>query len=202
MIDPKLYCETFSRLRASEEAKKEVLQMKEKKRVRMPKVLRGAAIAAAMAMALAVTAGAVNLATDGELFRYFTVVWAGEDSLLAVDGQGNQVEVTMVPEGQVTVEDGRMILHAQGEETDITDEIEATGSYHFAYDMTVVHDDGSEEVRTITIDITGGPDQWTLTQDNGDGTQYTTSGPDGEEPAVPESGTADSATKSAAVAGD
>ena len=202
MIDPKLYCETFSRLHASEEAKKEVLQMKEKKRVRMPKVLRGAAIAAAMAMALAVTAGAVNLATDGELFRYFTVVWAGEDSLLAVDGQGNQVEVTVVPEGQVTVEDGRMILHAQGEETDITDEIEAAGSYHFAYDMTVVHDDGSEEVRTITIDITGGPDQWTLTQDNGDGTQYTTSGPDGEEPAIPESGTADSATKSAAVAGD
>ena len=33
MIDKKLYCETFSRLRASEEAKKEVLQMKEKKRM-------------------------------------------------------------------------------------------------------------------------------------------------------------------------
>lgn len=57
MIDKKLYCETFSRLHASEEAKKEVFQMTKKKGARIPKLLRGAAIAAAMTMALAVTAG-------------------------------------------------------------------------------------------------------------------------------------------------
>ena len=57
MIDKKLYCETFSRLHASEEAKKEVFQMTKKKGTRIPKLLRGAAIAAAMTMALAVTAG-------------------------------------------------------------------------------------------------------------------------------------------------
>ena len=62
MIDKKLYCETFSRLHASEEAKKEVFQMTKKKGARIPKLLRGAAIAAAMTMALAVTAGAVNIA--------------------------------------------------------------------------------------------------------------------------------------------
>ena len=63
MIDKRLYCETFSRLCASEEAKKEVFQMmNEKKNARrLPKLLRGAAIAAAMAMALAVTAGAADL---------------------------------------------------------------------------------------------------------------------------------------------
>ena len=48
MIDKKLYCETFSRLHASEEAKKEVFQMTKKKGARIPKLLRGAAIAAAM----------------------------------------------------------------------------------------------------------------------------------------------------------
>ena len=87
MIDKKLYCETFSRLHASEEAKKEVFQMTKKKGARIPKLLRGAAIAAAMTMALAVTAGAVNIATDGEFFRQFTIVWTGEDSMRAVDAR-------------------------------------------------------------------------------------------------------------------
>ena len=40
MIDKKLYCETFSRLHASEEAKKEVFQMTKKKGTRIPKLLR------------------------------------------------------------------------------------------------------------------------------------------------------------------
>ena len=77
MIDKRLYQETFSHLRASDQAKQEVFQkMQEMKhRKRMPRVLRGAAIAAAMVMALAVTAGAVNVATDGEFFRQFTIVW-------------------------------------------------------------------------------------------------------------------------------
>lgn len=76
MIDKRLYQETFSHLRASDQAKQEVFQkMQEMKhRKRMPRVLRGAAIAAAMVMALAVTAGAVNVATDGEFFRQFTIV--------------------------------------------------------------------------------------------------------------------------------
>ena len=71
MIDKRLYCETISRLCASEEAKKEVFRMiKEKKRIRhLPKALRAGAIAAAMTMALAVTAGAADMATGGALLR-------------------------------------------------------------------------------------------------------------------------------------
>ena len=51
MIDKRLYQETFSHLRASDQAKQEVFQkMQEMKhRKRMPRVLRGAAIAAAIA---------------------------------------------------------------------------------------------------------------------------------------------------------
>ena len=180
MIDKKLYCETFSRLRASEEAKKEVLQMKEKKRMRMPKILRGAAIAAAMTMALAVTAGAVNLATDGELFRQFTIIWSEDNHYVAQDDQGNQVDITLMDGDLVTEEDGRLILHMNGENIDITEELEAEGVYACAYDMEVVHEDGSREPRTVSIQVTGSPENWTVTQDNGDGIAYETTGGTGE----------------------
>ena len=180
MIDPKLYCETFSRLHASEEAKKEVLQMKEKKRMRMPKILRGAAIAAAMTMALAVTAGAVNLATDGELFRQFTIIWSEDNHYVAQDDQGNQVDITLMDGDLVTEEDGRLILHMNGENIDITEELEAEGVYACAYDMEVVHEDGSRETRTVSIQVTGSPENWTVTQDNGDGIAYETTGGTGE----------------------
>ena len=58
MINEKLYRETFSRLRASDEAKKEVLmKMNEQTKTRrLPKILRAAAIAAMLTIALAVTA--------------------------------------------------------------------------------------------------------------------------------------------------
>ena len=180
MIDKKLYCETFSRLRASEEAKKEVLQMKEKKRMRMPKILRGAAIAAAMTMALAVTAGAVNLATDGELFRQFTIIWSEDNHYVAQDDQGNQVDITLMDGDLVTEEDGRLILHMNGENIYITEELEAEGVYACAYDMEVVHEDGSRETRTVSIQVTGSPENWTVTQDNGDGIAYETTGGTGE----------------------
>ncbi len=180
MIDKKLYCETFSRLRASEEAKKEVLQMKEKKRMRMPKILRGAAIAAAMTMALAVTAGAVNLATDGEFFRQFTIIWSEDNHYVAQDDQGNQVDITLMDGDLVTEEDGRLILHMNGENIDITEELEAEGVYACAYDMEVVHEDGSRETRTVSIQVTGSPENWTVTQDNGDGIAYETTGGTGE----------------------
>ena len=51
-------------------------------------VVRVAGLAAAIVMALCVTAGTVNAATDGKFFRRFTVVWTGEDTLAAVDGKG------------------------------------------------------------------------------------------------------------------
>lgn len=181
MIDKRMYRETFSQLRASDQAKQEVLQsMQEiKHRKRMPKVLRGAAIAAAMVMALAVTAGAVNVATDGALFRQFTIVWTSGDQYLARDDQGNAVSITLVDGDVVTEEDGRLILHADGQDIDITDQLEADGVYTYAYDMEVVREDGSQETRTVSIRVTGTPENWTVTQDNGDGVAYETAGGSG-----------------------
>lgn len=160
MIDKKLYCETFSRLHASEEAKKEVFQMKEKrqKHGRMPRLLRTAAIAAVMVCALAVTASAVNLATDGVLFATLREVWSDgyETRYEAVDEDGNVMDLTVVAGSTITVEDGRMILHAVNEDIDITDEIAETGAYHREWAM---------ERRTVTVDVSGTQEDWTLVEE-------------------------------------
>ena len=170
MIDERLYRETFSRLRASRKAKEEVFHMmKTRQKPRyLSKTLRAAAIAAVMAMALAVTAGAVNAATDGQFFRQFTVIWAGEDTLLAQDQEGNQVYITADESDAdlVTKENGRLILHAD-RDIDITRHLEQTGSYHYEYEAVAVWEDGSRETRTITIDIAGDLDEWTVTRNNG-----------------------------------
>lgn len=189
MIDKNLYRETFSQLHASDRAKQEVFQnMQEiKHRKHLLRVLRGAAIAAAMVMALAVTAGAVNVATDGALFRQFTIVLAEDNLYLAQDAQGNTVSITLADGDVVTEEAGRLILHVDGEDIDITDELEAEGVYTYACDMEVVREDGSRETRTISIQVTGSPEQWTVTQDNGDGIICeTTGGTGGASAAVTE----------------
>lgn len=185
MIDERLYRETFSRLKASRQAKEEVIQMTQSRKhsPRFPKILRGAAIAAVMVMVLAATAGAVNLATDGELFRRFTVTWAGEDTLLAEDQEGNQVYISIDrdEEDLVTKEDGRLILHAD-RDIDITEELTETGGYHYAYEATAEGQDGSREIRTITIDVTGGPEAWTVTRsDAANAADPVTGGEDGTE---------------------
>ena len=116
----------------------------------------------------------MNVATDGEFFRQFTIVWTSGNQYLAQDNQGNEVYVTVAAGEPVTKENGRLILHAQGEEIDITEAMEPAGAYHYAYDMDVAHEDGSRETRTVTIDVTGDLDRWTVSQDNGDGTSYET----------------------------
>lgn len=177
MIDKQAYCEMISRLHASPKAKEEVFYRMETRKhtSRLPKLLRTIAIAAAMTAALAVTAGAVNIATDGEFFRRFTVVWTDDDSMLAQDEEGNQVLITMAEDdGTVTGKDGRLVLHANGLELDITEVMEKAGAFHYEYDLTVVHKDGSQEVRTVAVDVSGDLEQGTVTQDNGDGTAITT----------------------------
>ncbi|MDO4314914.1 MAG: hypothetical protein Q4C45_03990 [Oscillospiraceae bacterium] len=159
MIDQKLYCETFSRLHASEEAKKEVFRMKENrnKRAKMPKLLRTAAVAAVMACALAVTAGAVNLATDGALFATLREVWSDgyETRYEAVDEAGNLMDIAVMAGSTVTEDNGRLILHAAGEDIDITGELTDDGAYHF---------EKVTEHRTVVVDIAGTPENWTLTE--------------------------------------
>ena len=83
MMDERLYRETFSRLRASGEAKKEVLvKMNEmnKKTMRRPlKALRAVGMAAVLTLALAVSA---NAATNGELFENMRIIFQDDSRIV------------------------------------------------------------------------------------------------------------------------
>lgn len=172
MIDKRLYCETFSRLCASEEAKKEVFQMMNEKRrtPRLPRVLRAGAIAAAMTLALAVTAGAADLASGGALFRSIRQVWSDgyETRYEAVDREGNQLMLSVSQGARIEMRsDGRaMVLCAAGEEVDITGAMDREGAYHF---------EKSTESRDIQVDVTGSVEKWELTETttDADGITYT-----------------------------
>lgn len=129
MMDKKLYQETFSRLRASGEAKKEVLvKMNEmdKKTVRRPwKALRAVAMAAMLTLALAVTA---NAATNGELFENMRIIFQDDSHIVLENDAGERVEVTGVF-ADAELRDGKLILSVDNAEFDITDEIAESGVY-------------------------------------------------------------------------
>lgn len=155
MIDRTLYQETFAHLHASEEAKQEVLEQMENQVKRMKRrPLRVAGLAAAIVAALCVTAGAVNAATGGELFRVFSVTWSAKDTLLLEDEAGNQVTAKLA-EGTVEQVDGRLILKALGQEVDITDALERDGRYQL---------DGQVDGSPAAVVVTGDGESWTVTQ--------------------------------------
>ena len=147
MMDERLYRVTFSRLRASGEAKKEVLvKMNEmnKKTMRRPlKALRAVALAAMLTLALAVSA---NAASNGALFENLRIVWQNDSQIMLEDGQGNQVLVTGVF-ADAELRDGKLMLTVDGTETDITEDIEE----HGAYSTTVKTADG----RDVEVSVTG-----------------------------------------------
>lgn len=133
MMDERLYRETFSRLRASDEAKKEVLvKMNEmnKKTMRRPlKALRAVAMAAVLTLALAVTA---NAATNGELFenmRIIRIIFQDDSHIVLENDAGERVEVTGVF-ADAKLQDGKLILSVDNAEFDITKDIAENGVYH------------------------------------------------------------------------
>lgn len=173
MIDKDLYRETFSRLCASDEAKKEVFRKMEKqKKIRFPKLLRGAAIAAVMTMALAVTAGAVNVATDGMLLdgTLFRIIFFDGNHMELEDGQGNHLSVTAVDGQLVREEDGRVYVSLDGEDTDITVPLLENGVYSFEYEVSASAGDEPSEASVVAVEVSGAPGDLIVTQKslNGD----------------------------------
>ncbi len=153
MIDKKLYCETFSRLCASEKAKEEVFQMarEQKRPVRMCRILRTAAIAAALTAALAVTA---NAASDGALFQELRVIWSSgtETHLAGTAADGTSVDFTVSTTApKVAEENGRIFLYILEEKIDITDQLKETGEYHWI---------GTDGKQPVEVDVTGTPEAW------------------------------------------
>lgn len=117
---------------------------------RLPKVLRAGAIAIAITLALAVTAGAADLASGGALFRSIRQVWSDgyETRYEAVDREGNQLMLSVSQGARNEMRSGgrAMVLCAAGEEVDITGAIAEDGAYHF---------EKSTESRDIQVDVTG-----------------------------------------------
>ncbi len=130
MMDERLYRETFSRLRASGEAKKEVLvkmsEMNEKKTMKRPlKALRVLAMAAMLTLALAVTA---NAASNGALFENMRIIFRDDSHIVLENDAGERVEV-IGTFAKAELRDGNLILTVDGAEFDITDEIVENGVY-------------------------------------------------------------------------
>lgn len=153
MMDERLYRETFSRLRASGEAKKEVLvKMNETKKTRRPlKALRAVALAAMLTLALAVTA---NAASNGMLFENLRVVWQNDSQIMLEDDQGNQVLVTGIS-ADAELRDGKLMLTVDGEEYDITGDMKENG----VFSATVENAEG----RAVDISVTGSLEDWEIT---------------------------------------
>lgn len=160
MIDRKLYHDTFSALRAPEQRIEEVISMTEQKKVH--KKSRAALIALAACAALCVTASAANLATDGQFFEVIS-------NLVRVNSfkQEGQLEdgtkaTIYMADADLENRDGRAILVVSGEETDITDELNENGAYHY------LKNDGGT---ICQVDVTGSPEKWSMsisTYDEGD----------------------------------
>ena len=182
-MDRMLFQETFSQLHASDGAKQEVLQMTENRkhsRRRLAGAARAVGIAAAAMMVLVVTAGAINVATDGAFLEGFEILWLGDNAIIATNVTGDQVYMVSTDndDGFVAWEGERLILHAD-QDIDITDALAENGSYHYEYEMAVSGEDGSRDPEIFTVDVTGDLADWTATQRNGIGLEVTITSRDG-----------------------
>lgn len=174
MIDENLYREAFSRLRASDEAKQEVIMRitnGNETKVRRPlKALRAAAIAAMLTVALAVSA---NAASNGMLFENLRIVWQTDSQIMLEDDQGNQVMVTGVC-ADAELRDGKLMLTVDDAEYDITADIEENGSY-----SATVETAGGQAVDVTVIGTLEDYSIWTSVADGG--VDYNTAAEDGAE---------------------
>ena len=183
MIDEELYRETFARLQASDEAKKEVLMniQEAKTKRRLPKVLRGAMIAAVLVVALAVTASAAE--TDLLEFIGFKLTTIFDDGFhqVAVDEEGkewNSYNMT----AETELRDGRLILKAMNQEFDITEDPQDDGEAVHTFnqddfDMTVTVTGTLEEHTISTASEVGGISMVSVPMEPGEAyTTMTTTG--------------------------
>ena len=114
----------------------------------------GLAVCAAAAT-MVVGVAAANPEAAQEFFAHITsVVTVGEFRRDLTTEEGEQVTVLELPQATVENRDGRAILVVDGEETDVTDQLESTGRYTRA-----ASSDGTQ----VDITVEGSAAEWTLT---------------------------------------
>lgn len=168
MFDPKKYCEVCRELRAPEKKIEEIIAMTEhhtqKRRFRT--LGAGLAVCAAAAT-MVVGVAAANPEAAQEFFAHITsVVTVGEFRRDLTTEDGERVTVLDLPQATVENRNGRAILVVDGEETDITEQLEAVGSY-----TREASSDGTQ----VTLTVEGSAAEWTLstTVETADGVVYT-----------------------------
>ena len=163
MFDPREYREVCRELRAPEKKIEEIIAMTEQRthKRRFRALGTGLAVCAAAAT-MVVGVAAANPEAAQEFFAHIT-------SVVTV-GEFRRDLTTEVELPQATVEnrDGRAILVVDGEETDVTDQLESTGRYTRA-----ASSDGTQ----VDITVEGSAAEWTLTTEvkTADGLVYTLS---------------------------
>lgn len=127
------------------------MTIKTKKQV--PKLVRRTVLTAAMCFALAMTALAADTITGGTILTNLREIWTDgwETQYTTTDDNGNEIGLSLMSTPNITEEDGRLVLHAAGEDIDITDELSVSGVYHY---------ERSTEKRTVTVDVTGTVEHW------------------------------------------
>ena len=156
MFDPKEYCEVCRELRAPEKKIEEIIAMTEhrtpKKWVRS---LGAGLTACAAAATMVVGVAAANPEAAQEFFAHITsAVKVDEFRRDLTTKDGEQVTVLDLPQATVENQNGRAILVVNGEETDITDQLKAAGSYTRELSF------GGTQV---TVTVEGSATEWMLT---------------------------------------
>ena len=168
MFDHKEYCEVCRELRAPEKKIEEIVAMTEHRtqKRRFRSLGAGLAVCAAAAT-MVVGVAAANPEAAQEFFAHITsVVTVGEFRRDLTTGDGEQVTVLDLPQAAVENRNGRASLVVDGEETDITGQLENAGSYTR---------EASSEGTQVAITVEGSPVKWTLTTtvETADGMVYT-----------------------------
>ena len=156
MFDPREYREVCRELRAPEKKIEEIIAMTEQRthKRRFRALGTGLAVCAAAAT-MVVGVAAANPEAAQEFFAHITsVVTVGEFRRDLTTEEGEQVTVLELPQATVENRDGRAILVVDGEETDVTDQLESTGRYTRA-----ASSDGTQ----VDITVEGSAAEWTLT---------------------------------------
>ena len=156
MFDPREYREVCRELRAPEKKIEEIIAMTEQRthKRRFRALGTGLAVCAAAAT-MVVGVAAANPEAAQEFFAHITsVVTVGEFRRDLTTEEGEQVTVLELPQATVENRDGRAILVVDGEETDVTDQLKAAGSYTRELSF------GGTQV---TVTVEGSATEWMLT---------------------------------------
>ena len=155
MYDLNAYRERCSELCLSEDKLQEVIAMTEqtkKNSVRRP--LRVGLIAAALCALLVISVSAANPEVlEGIMTAIRSSVAVGEYRQDLTMDTGEQVVALAYPEVSVEEREGRMILIVDGQETDITDELNEKGSYLWEHE-----DEGASVQVKVTLNEEGKPE--------------------------------------------